>query len=121
MDRQREGRAYFRAAVSIPARYAVDGRTGYAEGWINDLSGGGVKLVTEEDLPAGGVVMLRFKLPESSEPIDARGRVVLSYRDCPRGSYALGVTFVAIDARQRERIVRYVQMVQLRRLQEGMR
>ncbi|TAM72872.1 PilZ domain-containing protein [bacterium] len=120
MDSKPEGRAYFRAAVSIPARYAIDGRLGYAEGWINDLSGGGIKLVIDEDLPAGGVLALRFLLPESSEPIDARGRVVLSYRDHPQGRYALGVTFTAIDGGQRERIVRYVQALQLRRLQEGM-
>jgi len=120
-SKQPDPRAYFRVAVSIPVRYRLDGRIGHAAGWINDLSGGGIKLVTEEDLPANSVIALRFALPDSEEPIHARGRVVLSYRDDPRGRYAHGVRFTAIDGAQREMIVRYVHKLQLMRLQEGKR
>ncbi|MDE2571962.1 MAG: PilZ domain-containing protein [bacterium] len=112
-------RAYFRATVSISTRYSLDGRHGLLPGRIDDISGGGVKLVTEEGLPVNAALTLRFSLPDSGESIDARGRVVLTYRDSPRGRYAHGVTFTAIDAAQRELIVRYVHRLHLQRLQEG--
>ncbi|HVA36779.1 MAG TPA: PilZ domain-containing protein [Candidatus Dormibacteraeota bacterium] len=120
MDERRVNvRAYFRATVSIPVRYSLDGRLGISVGTINDISGGGVKLTADERLPTMGAVVLRFTLPESDDAIHVRARVVLSYPERPRGRHAHGVTFTVIDPPTRERIVRCVHHLQLRRLQEG--
>lgn len=77
------------------------GRSGVGENWVSDLSLGGVFVHTEEPLPVGSMIELRFTiLIEDPIVIEAFGNVV-RHSHKPRG---MGVAFAAISEQMQERI-----------------
>jgi c-di-GMP-binding flagellar brake protein YcgR len=74
-----------------------------------DLGGGGVRLATEEDLPLGTVLLLRFHLPTVERVIVARGRIVLSFYNANEQRYLHGIAFTQIDPRDQSEIRAYVE------------
>ncbi len=101
-------RRYVRVAVSVPVTYARDGESETKSGQSSDLGGGGIRLATDEDLPLGSVLLLRFALPQIEREIMVRGRIVLSFYNAEDGRFFHGVVFTHIDPRDQEEIVRYV-------------
>jgi c-di-GMP-binding flagellar brake protein YcgR len=101
-------RRYVRIAVSFPVTYARDGESETNSGLSSDLGGGGLRLATDEDLPLGSVLLLRFGLPQVEREIVVRGRIVLSFYNAEDGRFFHGVVFTHIDPRDQEEIVRYV-------------
>jgi len=101
-------RRYVRVAVTMPVTYARDGEGDTSSGISSDLGGGGVRLATDEDLPLGSILLLRFALPEVEREIVVRGRIVLSFYNAEDGRFFHGVVFTHIDPRDQEEIVRYV-------------
>jgi c-di-GMP-binding flagellar brake protein YcgR len=101
-------RRYVRVAVSVPVTYARDGESDTSTGQSSDLGGGGIRLATDEDLPLGSVLLLRFGLPKVEREIVVRGRIVLSFYNAEDGRFFHGVVFTHIDPRDQEEIVRYV-------------
>ena len=99
-------RRFERAAVDLAAVYVVMGRAGEGSARIRNLSGGGVRLETEEDLPAGSVLALIFPLGERE--IRAQGRVALSFFDSATSRYGHGLAFTAIDPAAQEAIAALV-------------
>jgi hypothetical protein len=99
-------RRFARAAVDLPAQYAVEGRPGWHTSTIDNLGGGGVRLQTEEDVAAGTVVRLRFDV--EGTPISATALVAMSLFDKSRERFIHGVAFTAIDPHEQETIVKRV-------------
>jgi c-di-GMP-binding flagellar brake protein YcgR len=95
-------RRYFRASVDIAVTYNPGDETPRV-GRIDDLSGGGVRLETAEDLPAGTNLALTFDL--FGTPVTATGRVVMSFFDGGRKLFLHGVAFAAIDPAQQDAIL----------------
>ncbi|GAC1422735.1 MAG: hypothetical protein NVSMB64_31040 [Candidatus Velthaea sp.] len=95
-------RRYVRAPVDIAVDYTVDSREGTRRGRIDDLSAGGVRLETDEDLAAGSVLRLSF--PVGEMPITPTGRVVMSFFDGGRKRFLHGIAFTAIDPAHRDAI-----------------
>lgn len=79
-----------------------------------DLSGGGLRVITKNDLSAGQSVTLRFTLPESGHEMMVRGRVVLSFFDAGKQQFAHGVAFTQIAAADQSAIVEYIHELQQR-------
>lgn len=79
-----------------------------------DLSGGGVRVITKNDLPSGQNVTLRFTLPESTRDMMVRGRVVLSFFDAGKQQFAHGVAFTQIAAVDQSAIVDFIHDTQQR-------
>jgi c-di-GMP-binding flagellar brake protein YcgR len=78
------------------------------KGTILDLSGGGLGMLSEADLPKEAWVHIKFPLPISAELVDARGKVMMA-RPRPHGTetrYQLGVKFEGLSKQDQERIVR---------------
>ena len=50
--------------VEFDVLYALQDRTGRRHGRANDLSAGGLRLSTDEDLVKGSVLVLDFRLPD---------------------------------------------------------
>jgi c-di-GMP-binding flagellar brake protein YcgR len=73
----------------------------------SDLGGGGIRLGTDEDLPLGSVLLLRFKLPGGEREMLARGRIVLSFYNAEDRRFFHGIAFTQIDPRDQEEIVRF--------------
>jgi c-di-GMP-binding flagellar brake protein YcgR len=75
---------------------------------IVDVSGGGVGMVADVELPREAWVQVRFPLPVTAEPFEARGRVMVA-RPRPHAGkvqYQIGLRFEGLDKKEQERLVR---------------
>jgi hypothetical protein len=133
-----------RTLVGFPVRYRIPGRAaGTAE--ANDVSTGGLRLITPEKFENGTMVELRFALPNSVlwvyptaeerteitpfgprriripdnrrpfEEMIVHGRIVTRFAPS-RDREVYGVQFTDIDGYQREEVARFTHAVQLARL-----
>jgi c-di-GMP-binding flagellar brake protein YcgR len=107
-------RRFFRATVDFPVTVIVPGGELVMYGSAVDLSGGGVRVITHNDLNAGQNVTLRFTLPESGHEMMVRGRVVLSFYDAGKQKFAHGIAFTQIAAADQSAIVEYIHELQQR-------
>jgi c-di-GMP-binding flagellar brake protein YcgR len=107
-------RKYIRARVQLPVWYAREDAAA-ARGADSkkaeaiDLGGGGVRLATDEDLPLGAVLLLRFRVPSADRELVMRGRIVLSFYNANEQRYFHGIAFTQIDPKEQDQIVRYVE------------
>ncbi|GAC1448095.1 MAG: hypothetical protein PVSMB8_07010 [Vulcanimicrobiaceae bacterium] len=101
-------RRYVRVSVSTEITYTREGDDVPKAGSSSDLGGGGVRLATDDDLPLGSILMLRFPLPGVDRDVIVRGRIVLSFYNAEDKRFMHGIAFTSIDPRDQEEIVRYV-------------
>jgi len=112
-------RRYVRVSVATIISYTRDGDDVSKVGYSSDLGGGGVRLATDEDLPLGSVLMLRFPLPTAGREVVVRGRIVLSFYNAEDQRFMHGIAFTSIDPRDQEEIIRYVASEVQRQALEG--
>lgn len=77
-------------------------------GTIVDVSGGGLGMVSDAELPREAWVQIRFPLPSTKEPFEARGQIMVA-RPRPHAGktqYQLGVKFEHLEKREQERLVK---------------
>jgi c-di-GMP-binding flagellar brake protein YcgR len=101
-------RRYVRCQVATTITYTRDGDAEPKIGHSSDLGGGGIRLATDEDLPLGTVLLLRFPLPGIDREVLVRGRIVLSFYNAEDKRFFHGIAFTQIDPRDQEEIIRYV-------------
>ena len=85
-------------------RVQAPGPEGWQDEFLQDLSPGGVFLVSPRTLPVGGEVDLRLLIPESDSPLDITAlvtRIEQGSRDADSG---MAVEFVEITDEQRSRL-----------------
>ncbi|HEX3550248.1 MAG TPA: PilZ domain-containing protein [Candidatus Elarobacter sp.] len=141
-------RASYRAAVEFPVLYVVDGRAGTRTGTASGLAAGGLRVVSDEDLPEGTLLELRFTLPndvihdvhvekeivsvtprgrsvkkimgppDHFEPMTVRAKVLLAYFNVRRRKLSHSVQFVDITERTQEEIQRFIHVWQLHVIRE---
>ena len=86
---------------------------------VNDISGGGVRIVSTRSFPIGTNIVITFELPDQ-EIIETIGQVVRVEQPQPeRAVYWLGVKYVGLRERQRNKIIKYVFQKQLERHRRG--
>ncbi|MFN2449103.1 MAG: flagellar brake protein [Candidatus Baltobacteraceae bacterium] len=107
-------RRFFRTAVDFPVTVIVPGAELVMYGSAVDLSAGGVRVITKNDLSAGQNVTLRFTLPESGSETMVRGRVVLSFFDAGKQQFAHGIAFTQIAAADQSTLVEFITRMQQR-------
>jgi uncharacterized protein (TIGR02266 family) len=79
------------------------------DGWVRELSQGGLFLHTDTELPRAAPISVRFSLPGDAQPIEARGQVVYNHAyPMGDGGQGFGVQFVDVDPRGLQAIARYV-------------
>ncbi|HEX8806832.1 MAG TPA: PilZ domain-containing protein, partial [Candidatus Aquilonibacter sp.] len=140
----KQRRGSFRTLVGFPVRYRIPGRSAITAE-ANDVSTGGLRLITPDTLENGTMVELRFTLPDSVlwvypaaeerteispfgkrriripdnrrpfEEMLVRGRIVSRFAPS-RDREVYGVQFTDIDGYQREEVARFTHAVQLARL-----
>lgn len=87
--------------------------------FINDISGGGVRLVSSQTYPIGKNILVTFELP-GHEVIETIGQIVRSEQpQSDRTVYWLGVKYIGIREPQRNKIIKYVFQKQLERHRRG--
>ena len=140
----KQRRGSVRTLVGFPVRFRIPGRPAITAE-ANDVSTGGLRLITEEKLELGTMVELRFTLPNSVlwvypaaeerteitpfgprriripdnrrpfEEMIVHGRVVSRFAP-NRDREVYGVQFTDIDGYQREEVARFTHAVQLAKL-----
>jgi c-di-GMP-binding flagellar brake protein YcgR len=86
---------------------------------INDISGGGLRLVSSKSYPVGKNVLITFELPDQ-EMVETIGQIVrIEQPQTDRTVYWLGVKYVGIRERQRNKIIKYIFQKQLERHRRG--
>jgi hypothetical protein len=106
-DRSHE-RRFFRANVDFPVTLIVPGHELILTGSAHDLSRGGMRVSTSTDLPAGQPIMLRFVLPKGERELLVRGKIVLSFFDASKKSYAHGIAFTQYTTQDHDQIASFV-------------
>jgi PilZ domain len=137
-------RGSVRTLVGFPVRYRIPGRVA-TTAEANDVSTGGLRLITSDKLENGTMVELRFALPNSVlwvypaaeerteitpfgprrvripdnrrpfEEMIVHGRIVSRFAPS-RDREVYGVAFTDIDGYQREEVARFTHAVQLAKL-----
>lgn len=113
----KDKREFLRVDDIMPVNFSKIGPydpTDPKEGQRENISGGGIKLHSPEDLANGTLLKLQFELPEAYHPITifAIGEVVwskgLRKTIANKKMYEVGVKFISIKEADRQKIVRYV-------------
>lgn len=86
----------------------VPGNELVLDGNALDLSGGGIRVATKSDLPAGQSVLMRFAIPGTQREALVRGRIVLSFFDAASKCYAHGVAFTQISSEDQAAIEKHL-------------
>ncbi len=102
-----ERRGGLRLKVGVPIEYQSLGL--WQESATFNLSTWGVFIRTATPLQPGENVILRFRLPEQTQPTRAMGRVVWSNTDPAKwGGTGMGIQFLDLSPGQREAIERHL-------------
>jgi len=102
-----ERRGGLRLKVGVPIEYQSLGL--WQESATFNLSSWGVFIRTATPFAPGENVILRFRLPEQSQPIRAMGRVVWSNTDPGKwGGTGMGIQFLELSTEQRDAIERHL-------------
>ncbi len=141
-------RSAFRMPVAFDVLYALEGRRGRRRAVANDLSAGGLRLATDEDLVAGSVLTLDFRLPDDFlaamvvekevyeqtpfglrpetvrvappgfEPIHIEAKVLMPFYDREARAFAYGVHFLELEPKVEEELQRFMHLWQINYLRE---
>ncbi|AAM24641.1 c-di-GMP-binding flagellar brake protein YcgR [Caldanaerobacter subterraneus subsp. tengcongensis MB4] len=109
-------RKYFRLEKVIPFTYRIRGEEEKEyKGVIQDISGGGLRCRVDKKLEIGTIIDCSFTLDEE---IQVSGKVV-RYEESMEEGYEVGVCYVDIEERMREKIIRYIFEEQRKIRQKG--
>lgn len=136
-------RSAFRMPVEFEVSYSLDGRPGKRRARANDLSAGGLRLATDEDLVRGSTLELDFHLPgeflsemtiekevfeqtpfglrpqsvkvqpPDFKPIRMRATVLMPFFDRMEKKFAYGAKFGASDTEMQEELERFIHLWQI--------
>ena len=115
-------REYVRIDAKIPATVAFidqEEELPPQQLLINDISGGGLRLIAQQSYPIGMNLLITFELPgqESIETIVQVVRCEQPQTDL--NVYWIGVRYVGLQEKQRNKIIKYVFQKQLERHRRG--
>ena len=101
-------RKFTRINADFPMTVILPGHELVVTGSALDLSRGGMRIATNNDLPFGQTVVVRFTLPGEDRELLVYGRIVLSFYDATTKQYAHGVAFTQYSSQDQEAIERYI-------------
>lgn len=88
------------------------------EARIENISGGGLKILCNKNFDEGDELAIRLFLPDQAQDLEVSGEVVWVCENI-EGGFKVGIKFIDMDERARERIVRYIFAWQRRMLRAG--
>jgi len=133
----------FRMPVEFEVSYTLDGRPGKRRARANDLSSGGLRLATDEDLVRGSKLDLEFHLPQEFlsemtiekevfeqtpfglrpqtvkvqppgfKPMRLRATVLMPFFDRIEKKFAYGAKFGASEKEMQEELERFIHLWQI--------
>lgn len=126
--RKVQRRQYFRFDCSIPVFFYIQQSPESSEEYIEisghtiDISGGGLSALIDKPVNKNKIIQGKLEL-ESSGHIDFEGRVIRCIKDIINDEikYFMSISFVDIDYKKREKIVRFIFDQQRLLLKKGLR
>jgi c-di-GMP-binding flagellar brake protein YcgR len=136
-------RTAFRMPVEFDVIYTLEGRPGRRKARANDLSAGGLRLATDEDLVRNSILDLNFHLPEDFlsemtiekevyeqtpfglrpqtvkvqppgfKPMHMRAVVLMPFFDTAEKKFAYGTKFVEAEHDMQEELQRFIHLWQI--------
>lgn len=136
-------RSSFRMPVEFELSYTLDGRPGRRRARANDLSAGGLRLATDEDLARGSTLDLEFHLPDEFlaemtiekevfeqtpfglrpqtvkvqppgfKPVHMRATVLMPFFDRVEKKFGYGTKFGATETEMQEELQRFIHLWQI--------
>lgn len=133
----------FRMPVEFEVSYALDGRPGKRRARANDLSSGGLRLSTDEDLVRGSKLELEFHLPDDFlaemtiekevfeqtpfglrpqtvkvqppgfKPMRMRATVLMPFFDRIQKKFAYGAKFGSSEREMQDELERFIHLWQI--------
>lgn len=102
-----------RKLICIPIFFSEEGKQLFKVDYSTDLSVGGVLIQTQEPLPVGTRVDIKFRLPGAIKLIETKGEVVWSHkRICDDTTLDLvpgmGVKFLNLDEKSKKYIEAFI-------------
>lgn len=102
-----------RKLICIPIFFSVEGKNQFKVDYSTDLSEGGVLIQTEEPLPVGTRVDIKFRLPGAIKLIETKGEVVWSHKTIADESGlnlvpGMGVKFLGLDEKSKKYIDAFI-------------
>lgn len=114
-------RKYVRVEVVNFIQYRIvekDGLGDYQNGYMLDLSGGGMLIGAEQRVKEKSLILIDFPLKE--ERLELPGKVIRCLKDDEKKQYQLSVEFHNIVEKTRDKIIRYVFDIQREMRQKGL-
>jgi len=111
-----ERRLAFRVNASFVVRYHIERKPSIRlNGYTKDVSSSGMRLVTNEKLSNGTLLLIEFDLPDLKSPISADGKVIwgegkIDERDkMQRRIFQTGIQFVNMKPEDKNKLVSYIE------------
>ncbi|HKE37640.1 MAG TPA: PilZ domain-containing protein [Candidatus Baltobacteraceae bacterium] len=141
-------RSAFRMPVEFEVSYTLDGRPGRRRARANDLSAGGLRLSSDEDLVRGSRLALEFHLPgdfltemtiekevfeqtpfglrpqtvkvqpPGFKPIHMRATILMPFFDRVEKKFAYGMKFAGAETEMQEELQRFIHLWQIHYLRK---
>ena len=99
---QKERRKFIRLDITIDIKYKILKIGKKGEAVSKNISGEGIRLSVDEEIPPASILLLEMKIPIYPESIIAKGIVVWSKKT------EIGVKFIKINPIDKTRIFKYV-------------
>lgn len=102
-------RKFVRVPIIRPLKYRIldkDGVSDPKNGYMIDLSGGGLLFNAQENLPSKTIVLMQTTI--GSEDLEIPGLIIRSTREDDKDMYRVSVQFHQISEKTRDKIIRYV-------------
>ncbi len=108
-DRRKFIRIYEERAVQFRLLKNVGAKEESSDVLSEDVSAGGIQIISSEKLTLGSFIELKFSFPSPPSPVFAIGKIVRreEIRKNDQIKYSLGVKFTNISEKDRERINEY--------------
>ncbi|PWK15520.1 PilZ domain-containing protein [Tumebacillus permanentifrigoris] len=124
-NEQFNGRQYHRVDVRTPCRFRLRTlgnktfRTGeLLDGFIENLSGGGLSFISRRDLPDSEMLAWQFMIEFDTEVLNLLGRIVWK-RTANGDTYYYGVQFLFTEHNDQQRLINMLNRFQIiRRIRE---
>lgn len=109
----KERRQHVRFKNDLEVRYTEKKRQAVSDGKTVDISMGGLRLLLEEKLSKGAVLLVRIMLPDGKRPVEARGEIVWSEETDGNGSdgkrmFHAGIRFLDVKKPSDAHLLKYL-------------